>query len=78
MKIGVLGAGALGSVIGGTLAQAGEDVWLVTRSQAHVAAVRAAGLRLIGSEGESAVSRIHAATDSNDCLLYTSPSPRDS
>lgn len=42
----VVGAGSLGSAIGGTLAAAGHDVTLVTRNADHVAAVRAGGLRL--------------------------------
>ena len=36
MRIGIIGAGALGSVIGGTLAEAGNDVLLVNRNRAHV------------------------------------------
>lgn len=42
----MLGAGSLGSVVGGCLAGAGHDVVLVTRNSAHVAAVRGHGLRL--------------------------------
>lgn len=47
MEVCVLGAGSLGSVIGGTLALAGHDVTLVTRNRAHVSAVRSDGLRLV-------------------------------
>jgi 2-dehydropantoate 2-reductase len=42
----VVGAGSLGSAVGGILADAGHDVVLVTRDAAHVAAVRDHGLRL--------------------------------
>lgn len=42
----VIGAGSLGSAIGGTLALDGHDVTLVTRNAAHVAAVSTDGLRL--------------------------------
>ncbi len=53
-KIVVVGAGAVGSLLGGLLARAGEDVTLIAR-QAHVEAIRAAGLRITGVLGEFAV-----------------------
>ena len=46
MKICFLGAGALGSAIGGVLTEAGNEVWLVDRGQEHVAAINARGLAL--------------------------------
>jgi glycerol-3-phosphate dehydrogenase len=36
VRIGIIGAGALGSVIGGTLAEAGNDVLLVNHNRAYV------------------------------------------
>ena len=42
----VVGAGSLGSAIGGALARAGNDVTLVTRNEAHVRAIREHHLRL--------------------------------
>ena len=36
MKICMLGAGALGSVIGGTLAQGGSEVYFVDQWKEHV------------------------------------------
>jgi 2-dehydropantoate 2-reductase len=50
LRIAVLGAGALGSVLGSLLWRAGEDVVLVGRA-AHVAAIRAAGLSVEGVLG---------------------------
>lgn len=50
MHIAVLGAGAVGSVLGSLLWRAGEDVVLVGRA-AHVAAIRAAGLNVEGVLG---------------------------
>lgn len=61
MKICVVGAGALGSTIGGTLAAAGSEVWLVSRSEAHVDAVNAHGLRMLDGDEERAV-RVQART----------------
>jgi 2-dehydropantoate 2-reductase len=46
MKICVLGAGALGSAIGGSLAEGGADVILVDAWQAHVDAMNRDGLAL--------------------------------
>ena len=62
MKICVLGAGALGCAIGGVLSEGGSDVWLINRSQAHVAAMREHGLRLRDANGER-VARVQAATN---------------
>jgi 2-dehydropantoate 2-reductase len=46
LKICVLGAGALGCALGGVLTEAGHEVWLVNRDQAHVNAMRENGLCL--------------------------------
>jgi 2-dehydropantoate 2-reductase len=46
----IIGAGSLGSAIGGTLAVAGHDVVLVTRNRAHVDAINRDGLRLDDGE----------------------------
>ncbi len=50
-RIAIIGAGAIGSLVGGLLAQSGEEVTLIARP-AHVAAIRARGLRLEGVLGE--------------------------
>ena len=55
MKIAVLGAGAMGSLFGGRLAQAGFEVQLVDVNVAHIDAVRAAGLRLEDDGGDRRV-----------------------
>ena len=51
MRICVLGAGGLGSVVGGYLALSGVDVTLIARA-AHVEAIRRDGLRITGRRGE--------------------------
>jgi 2-dehydropantoate 2-reductase len=48
-RIGIIGAGAIGSVVGGLLAGAGRDVTLVDQWPEHVEAIRAKGLRLSGT-----------------------------
>ena len=49
-KIAVVGAGAIGSLIGGLLVHSGEDVTLIAR-QEHVEAIRAKGLVIEGVLG---------------------------
>lgn len=61
MKIAVLGAGALGCSIGGTLAQAGHAVTLINRNGVHVDAINTGGLRMRTAQGEVTV-RTRAAT----------------
>ncbi|MFZ0699324.1 MAG: ketopantoate reductase family protein [Thermoplasmata archaeon] len=72
MRIVVLGAGAIGSLLGAMLYRAGEDVILVG-STAHVAAIRAHGLRIEGRlEGTFAVAaetRVPAGTSADLVLL---------
>jgi 2-dehydropantoate 2-reductase len=50
MKVLVMGAGALGSILGGFLAKAGHKVTLIGR-EAHMAAVRKGGLKVSGIWG---------------------------
>ena len=52
MRIGIIGAGAVGSIVGGLLTRAGRDVTLVDQWPEHVEAMKAGGLRLSGSCGE--------------------------
>ena len=59
MKIAVIGAGAVGSVIGGLLSKAGEDVTLIGR-KAHVEAINQNGLILDGESGKTVI-RVKAA-----------------
>lgn len=62
MNIAVLGAGALGCAIGGTLAEAGHEVVLINRNPAHVDAIRSRGLVMRHPGGDRTV-RAQAATD---------------
>jgi 2-dehydropantoate 2-reductase len=62
LKICILGAGALGSAIGGVLTEAGNVVWLVNRSQPHIDAMRQSGLTL-RENGVDRMVRVHATTD---------------
>lgn len=61
MRIAVMGAGALGGYFGGRLAAAGHQVTLIARG-AHLATIRAKGLRILSPRGDLHVTEI-AATD---------------
>jgi 2-dehydropantoate 2-reductase len=60
VRIGIIGAGGLGSVIGGTLAQAGNDVLLVNRNRAHVEAINHNGL-ILRTDGRDLRVAVRAA-----------------
>jgi 2-dehydropantoate 2-reductase len=54
-RIAVLGAGAIGSVVGGMLSRAGHDVTLIDQWPEHIEAMKAKGLRLSGTIGDFVV-----------------------
>jgi 2-dehydropantoate 2-reductase len=64
MRIAVLGgAGAMGGVIGGRLAQAGNEVTLVDVSSEAVDTINHRGLTVEDKTGASEVIHVHASTD---------------
>ena len=65
MKICILGAGALGSTIGGVLAEAGAEVSLVNRRADHVEAITRHGLRLVEGDAERIV-RVRACLSTDE------------
>jgi len=54
-RIGIVGAGAIGSVVGGLLSKAGHDVTLVDQWPEHVEAMKRGGLRLGGTCGQHVI-----------------------
>ncbi|HSS66339.1 MAG TPA: 2-dehydropantoate 2-reductase [Gammaproteobacteria bacterium] len=71
MKIAVVGAGAMGSVYAGLLADAGNEVWAVDVWKDHVDAINERGLRVEGASGDRTV-RVKAtrtAADIGPCEL---------
>lgn len=62
MKVCVVGAGAIGGLLGARLADAGQSVSLVARG-AHLAAIRERGLRLVGDGGEITADNVTATDD---------------
>lgn len=58
----VVGAGAMGGLFGGLLAEGGLEVTLIDTWAEHIAAINATGLRIVGVGGDRTV-RIKALTD---------------
>lgn len=54
-RIGIIGAGAIGCVVGGLLTRAGQDVTLIDQWPEHVNAIRKNGLKLSGTCGEHTI-----------------------
>ncbi len=55
-RIAIIGAGAIGSVVGGLLTKAGYDVTLIDQWPEHVDAMKRHGLRLSGTCGEHTIA----------------------
>ncbi|MDM0043451.1 2-dehydropantoate 2-reductase [Variovorax dokdonensis] len=63
MKIAVIGAGAIGGLVGAKLALAGEEVSFLVRAR-HVEAIRKNGFRLLHPDGTEQVAREIRVTES--------------
>jgi len=73
MKIAVVGAGAMGSVYAGLLADAGNEVWAIDVWEDHIAAIQREGLRVEGASGDRTVKTVNgtiSAADAGACDLY--------
>ena len=62
MKVCVVGAGAIGGLLGARLAEAGQSISLVARGP-HLAAIRARGLKLVDADGEIIADNMTATDD---------------
>lgn len=61
MKIGILGAGALGCAMGGVLTEAGHEVWLINRNADQVEAMNSRGL-MLRTDGVDRTVQVRATT----------------
>src|SRR3546814_11354566 len=59
MRICVVGAGAIGGLMGAKLALGGEDVTVIDQG-AHLAAIRENGLKLIWEDGSEQQAKVNA------------------
>ena len=62
MKFAVIGSGGVGAYFGGRFAEAGHAVTFLARG-AHLAAVRARGLRVESTEGDFTIGAAKATDD---------------
>ncbi|WP_269509472.1 ketopantoate reductase family protein [Burkholderia sp. IMCC1007] len=60
MRIAILGAGAMGSLFGGLLAERGAAVTLIDVNEAHLDAIRRDGLRIDDDRGERRIRTLQA------------------
>ncbi len=71
MKIAIIGAGAIGGLVGARLALAGEDVTFIVRGR-NLQAIRERGIRLVAADGQEHVAPgVHATDD------YAAAGPQD-
>ncbi|MCP4640723.1 MAG: 2-dehydropantoate 2-reductase [bacterium] len=61
MRLLIMGAGAMGSAVGGFMARAGHDVTLIGR-EPHMAAIRERGLHITGIWGNHRVETLRTST----------------
>ena len=66
MKIVIIGAGAMGSVYGGLLAEAGNEVYFIDVFKEHVDTINNIGLWIEGTSGDRYIKGIKALTSSED------------
>lgn len=62
MKIAVIGAGAMGSLFGGSLSLSGEEVWLVDIWQEHIERIQSNGVIIEGKGGDRTIP-VRATTE---------------
>jgi 2-dehydropantoate 2-reductase len=72
MKICILGAGALGCAIGGSLTEAGHEVWLVNRDAKHVDVLSRVGLTMRVA-GVDRIVKVRAVTHASGVDLSSGP-----
>jgi 2-dehydropantoate 2-reductase len=77
MRIGIIGAGAVGGYIGAHCARAGRDVVLVDAWPEHVEAIRRAGLRIAAMEPEGCFTVPVRALHITDVQQLTWETPFD-
>ena len=65
MKIAIIGAGAIGGLVGARLALAGEDVTFIVRGK-NLDAIATNGFKLIAADGTEQVALNAKATDRYD------------
>ena len=65
MKVAIVGAGAMGSIYAGLMADAGNEVWALDTWAEHIEAIQQNGLRVEGASGDRLVKSVQASTDTS-------------
>ena len=66
MKIGIIGSGAMGSLYGGILAEAGNEVYLIDVFEAHIDKINKDGLCIVKDGNERYIKNIKATKDPDE------------
>lgn len=66
MKIAVLGAGAMGCLYGGLLAETNNQVWLIDIWKEHVDIINQVGLKIEDKKGERVIKNIRATINPSE------------
>ena len=66
MKIAIVGAGAMGSLYGGLLAESGNEVYLIDVWKDHVEAINTKGLHIEGLSGDRIINNIKATLNPSE------------
>ncbi|WMJ75966.1 MULTISPECIES: ketopantoate reductase family protein [unclassified Sedimentibacter] len=66
MKVAIIGAGAMGSIYGGFLAEAGNEVYFLDVYKEHVDNINRDGLWMEGTSGDRYIKGIKATSDPNE------------
>lgn len=63
MKTAIIGAGAMGTLFGGLLANDGNDVWLIHHRDSYAREIDDAGITILGPSGEASRTQVQATAD---------------
>lgn len=66
MKIAILGAGAIGSLLGGLLAEDGNEVWFIDIWKEHLERITREGLRIESSWRKRVIKGIQTAESAGE------------
>ncbi|WP_409227593.1 ketopantoate reductase family protein [Gudongella sp. SC589] len=66
MKVVIIGAGAMGSIYGGFLAEAGNEVYFLDVFQEHIDNINKDGLWIEGTSGDRYIKNIRATSDPSE------------
>lgn len=66
MKIGIIGAGAIGGLYGAVLSETGHDVYLIDIFKEHIDAINSKGLTILHGDEKKVYTNLKAFTDGRE------------